>query len=405
MTTSPAPADSLPTYVVELTPPGRAAVAVVLAAGPDAVRAVGKCFATNSGRPIANVPVNRIVVGRWSGPQGEELVVCRRGEDEIEVHCHGGSAAVRAIVDSLVASGCREIGWREWLHRCNRVSPKLGFASRRDATTWAAQIALADAVTMRTAAILVDQLNGALSSAIQAILVAIATADWRRATELVDELWGRREVGLHLASPWRVVIAGRPNVGKSSLINALAGYERVIVSPEPGTTRDVVTLTTAIDGWPVQLADTAGLRPTSDEVESAGVALAEAALASADLAVIVTDVTQQSPPDACALPRLPSRIVHVRNKIDLVQDAGETAGVTHAPACGRMIDTSALTGQGIAELAAAIGESLVPNPPASGAAVPFTAGQVESLAVARTAIGRQHASAASEALQAMLAED
>jgi tRNA modification GTPase len=258
---------------------------------------------------------------------------------------------------------------------------------------------------MRTAAILVDQLNGALSSAIQAILVAIATADWRRATELVDELWGRREVGLHLASPWRVVIAGRPNVGKSSLINALAGYERVIVSPEPGTTRDVVTLTTAIDGWPVQLADTAGLRPTSDEVESAGVALAEAALASADLAVIVTDVTQQSPPDACALPRLPSRIVHVRNKIDLVQDAGETAGAAHDAACRTTIETSALTGHGIAELTAAIGESLVPNPPASGAAVPFTAGQVELLAVARTAIGRQYASAASEALQAMLAED
>ena len=92
-------------------------------------------------------------------------------------------------------------------------------------------------------------------------------------------------------SLWRVVIAGPPNVGKSSLINAMAGYERAIVSPLPGTTRDVVTLTTAIDGWPVQLADTAGLRASDDELESAGVKLAGAALAAADLVILVCDAT------------------------------------------------------------------------------------------------------------------
>ena len=69
-----------------------------------------------------------------------------------------------------------------------------------------------------------------------------------------------RSVGLRLVSGWRVVLAGRPNVGKSRLLNALAGYERAIVDPTPGTTRDVVTVRTALDGWPVELADTAGLR-------------------------------------------------------------------------------------------------------------------------------------------------
>ena len=176
----------------------------------------------------------------------------------------------------------------------SRVSPNLGFASAgADATTCAAQIALADAVTARTAAILLDQLNGALAAACRAAIAAISASDWPRATELVGQLLDHRDLGLHLTTPWRVVLAGPPNVGKSSLINALAGYERAIVSPVPGTTRDVVTLTTAIDGWPVELADTAGLRATDDELESAGVRLAEAALASADLVIVVRDATSQ----------------------------------------------------------------------------------------------------------------
>ena len=95
-----------PTYVVELTPPGRAAVAVVLVAGPEAIRAVNHSFTANSGWSIVDPPCGRIVVGRWGGPTGEELVVCRRDEEEIEIHCHGGAAAVRAVVDALVAHGC-----------------------------------------------------------------------------------------------------------------------------------------------------------------------------------------------------------------------------------------------------------------------------------------------------------
>ena len=85
---------------------------------------------------------------------------------------------------------------------------------------------------------------------------------------------------------------GAPNVGKSSLINALAGYERAIVSPTPGTTRDVVTVTTAIDGWPVQLSDTAGFRETQDELESAGIELATTTLSRAELAIFVHDAAK-----------------------------------------------------------------------------------------------------------------
>jgi len=382
------------THVVELTPTGRAAVAVVLVDGPNAVRAVDQCFTATSGRPLACVPVNRIVVGRWQGPGGEELVVCRRGEERVEVHSHGGVAAVRAVVDALLAEGCRETAWHDWLR-----------LSSADSMQAAAQIALADALTARTAAILLDQLNGALAAACHEAIAGITAENWPLAAELVGQLLHRRDLGLHLTTPWRVVLAGPPNVGKSSLINALAGYERAIVSPMPGTTRDVVTLATAIDGWPVELADTAGLRATDDELESAGVQLAEATLASADLVIMVCDATNQAADVGSRVEGrgssavAPSRIIHARNKIDLVSASEQRSAVS-----GTAIRTSALTGEGIEALAAAIGRSLVPNPPAGGVAIPFTPPHVESLEVARNAIERRHAAAACEALQSLLAK-
>jgi tRNA modification GTPase len=91
-----------------------------------------------------------------------------------------------------------------------------------------------------------------------------------------------------------VVIAGPPNVGKSSLINALLGYQRAIVFDQPGTTRDVLTATTAIDGWPVELADTAGIREGDDAIETEGVARALAEIRAADLVVEVWDASQET---------------------------------------------------------------------------------------------------------------
>jgi tRNA modification GTPase len=176
---------------------------------------------------------------------------------------------------------------------------------------------------------------------------------------------------MHLTTPWRVVIAGPPNVGKSSLLNAIAGYQRAIVSPLPGTTRDVVTITTAINGWPVQFADTAGLRETQDELESAGVALAGAALEQAELVILVSDAS------VCA------------SQID----------------CSDTRYVSALTGQGIAELLVAMERMLVPAAPSAGAAVAFTRHQVAGLEAAREAIDRADIGAAEVALSSVLSTD
>ncbi|MCI0332686.1 MAG: 50S ribosome-binding GTPase [Planctomycetes bacterium] len=393
-------ASSVSTVVVELTPPGRAAVAVVLIAGPNALEAIRHFFSPTKSWPADGPLIGRISLGRWGGPQGEELIVCRRDDDQFEIHCHGGVAAVRSILNQLVQHGCRVMTWQEWVRAPRgRVSEARGIESRRDSTTSAAQVALASAPTARTAAVLLDQYHGALSAAIRAARAAIAAADWPRAAYFIDGILKFRYLGLHLTTPWRVVLAGPPNVGKSSLINAIAGFQRAIVSPLPGTTRDVVTITTAINGWPVQLADTAGLREGRDELELAGVALAQVALAEADLVIVVSDASagvDESQEVELQL-RTAARVIRVRNKIDLVHRGGD------APARFNLHSVSALTGEGIPKLIAAIDRSLVPVAPPAGAAITFTSDQIASLEAVRAAIIGANAPAADAALAAMLA--
>src|SRR5207302_2223379 len=103
------------------------------------------------------------------------------------------------------------------------------------------------------------------------------------ATQLLGSLVRFAALGRHLTQPWRVAVMGAPNVGKSSLVNALAGYQRSIVAPTPGTTRDVVTTLIAVDGWPIELADTAGLHTQAGDLEGQGIARARAAAGEADL--------------------------------------------------------------------------------------------------------------------------
>jgi tRNA modification GTPase len=307
-------------------------------------------------------------------------VVCRRNDDHVEVHCHGGDAAVRAIVESLVALGCEELDWRAWTRQ-----------TIEDPIVAEARIALADAPTDRTAAILWDQHNGALRRGLDAIVAAIDGGDFRVASDQVAAILAQAPVGRHLIEPWRVVLTGRPNVGKSSLINALVGYPRAIVHSTPGTTRDAVTTQTAIDGWPVELSDTAGLRESSDPIEAAGIRMAEQRLAGADLVVLVLDASiARTSDDDKLLAAWPTALV-VYNKIDLVERArlGER---------GDGIATNAVGGQGIADLAAAVGRRLVPSPPAPGQAVAFCDNHFRALREVEQALGRGQSAAARQML-------
>jgi tRNA modification GTPase len=242
---------------------GARAVATVAVCGQGAVAAVARRFTAIGGQPLADFAVGRVVFGRFRTHAGteEELVVGLVGRDEVEIHCHGGSAAVAAAVGALVAEGCELTTPDYWANQ-----------TQDDPLSAAALLALACARTEKTAAVLLDQYRGALRSAIRSIERQLDDSDTSAANAATAMLIERSDFGLHLVQPWKVVLVGRPNSGKSSLLNAIVGYERAIVFSQPGTTRDVLTAGTALDGWPVELADTAGLREPGDELEAEGVA-------------------------------------------------------------------------------------------------------------------------------------
>jgi tRNA modification GTPase len=273
-----------------LTPAGRGAVAVIAAEGHAALASVDAHFhAANRLRPSAQA-INRIVFGHWTDANHrEEVVVCRTAEAALEVHCHGGVAAAQRILAALAAAGCRVESWTDCLnaHAIHPVEAE-------------ADAALAAAGTRRTAAILLDQRHGALGreiEAAQAELAANNPIQTTAAAERIARLLDGAALGLRLTRPWHVAIAGQPNVGKSSLMNALIGYQRAIVFDQPGTTRDVLAAETAVDGWPVRFTDAAGLRTADDELEAAGVELARQALARADIVVWVLDASTLAPAD------------------------------------------------------------------------------------------------------------
>jgi tRNA modification GTPase len=298
-------------------------------------------------------------------------VIATEPDVQIEIHCHGGQEVTRLLLELLAARGLKVCSWEEVLEgeRCG-VSPPIsgltgGLTPRCSPVGTNAFVALARATTVRTAVILLDQSAGALDRAVEEIVAALRAGEKERGRTLLSALVARASLSRHLTSPWRVVVAGAPNVGKSSLVNALAGYERSIIAPTPGTTRDLVSTQLAIDGWPVEVVDTAGLREGGEVLEEMGIEQARAAATAADLVLWLVDASV-SP----VWPTEPSDKVRlVVNKVDL-PCAWQPEAAGDAPRI------SATTGQGMTELLAAISRWLVPDPPAAGSAVPFTAEQI-----------------------------
>ncbi len=272
----------------------------------------------------------------------------------------------------LVERGCRKVSWQDWVAR-----------QEADPIAAAARLALAEARTTRTAAILLDQYNGALRTSFEQIETARQAGDTAAARRQIDALLAHAATGLHLTRPWQVVVAGRPNVGKSSLVNAIAGYQRAIVHNLPGTTRDIVSVHTALDGWPVEISDTAGLRESGDPIEQAGIQLALNKIAAADLVVLVFDssLPRTEADQALVVPasagsgtsfRLKAGLqtLLVANKSDLPPAPGPRP---------EALSVSAATSAGVDDLCLTIAQCLVPHPPPPGAAVPFLAEHVERI--------------------------
>ena len=353
--------------VALLTPVGRGALAVVGVAGPGAQACVARLFSPRGPQQLADRPEGAIVFGCWTSAAdgvGEELIVVRRGADALEIHCHGGLAASEAVITSLERIGAVRQAWPEWL----RAGGTLEIEAE-------AREALASAGGPKAARILSRQLSGVLEAEFARVGRLVAEGHAQESRVALDRLDRAARVGLRLARPWRVVVTGSVNAGKSSLVNALAGHARAIVSPEPGTTRDLLETRVVLDGWEVDLVDTAGLREDGGDdvvtgVERAGIVRAVAAGAGADLVLRVVDGRQIG---TNAPATMSSRELTVASKADLI---GNTAT---APTAG-VVWTSAVSNAGVAVLAAEIVRRLVPeeadDPALLAGAVPFTARQM-----------------------------
>lgn len=339
-------------HVACLTPPGSGAIAVLAVRGPDAWPIVRRLFRSASAKPLPELPTTGATwLGHMGEGVGDEVILAvpsLEPEPTIEIYCHGGQQVVRWLIGLLKKEGCLEVQ-AEQLTDGNDAWKTLPYAK-----------------TQRTAAILLDQAQGALKRALAE--VAKARTDGRDADAEVclNAIKRYDSVGRHLIDPWRVAIVGAPNVGKSSLLNALAGYQRSIVAPIPGTTRDVVTATLAFDGWPVELADTAGLREGGDNLEGEGIQRARGQLAAADLCLWVCDASGPEPVSKAVFAANniidPERVLPVINKVDLPAAWDWTRMAA--------IAVSAKTGQGIDSLIRRVVDVLVPDPPPPGAAVP-----------------------------------
>jgi len=350
--------DASPPLLIQLTSRGRGAVVTLRIDGCGALDVVARHFVGHGGRALADVPSGQIVVGQF-GPDGEEVVVSRKSDFAVDLHCHGGLAAVTRIEEIFVRSGCRQISWQEWAK-----------SLEADPIAVAARLALAEVHTTAAAAILLDQYRGALRRAMEQIESSLQAGAKVAARQQIEALLVHSATGLHLIRPWQVVVAGGPNVGKSSLINAIAGYQRAIVHGTPGTTRDIVGVQTAMGGWPVEISDTAGLRETTEKIEQVGIDLARQTILTADLIVLVFDNSLPwSEQDRILVESYPSAL-RVHNKNDLPCGPGQ-----RPPG----LEISALHAAGIDALCHEIAGRLVAHPPPPGAAVPFTPEQVEQI--------------------------
>jgi tRNA modification GTPase len=353
------------------TPPGRGALGIVRVSGPQAPEIARRLLGRLPAPRIASYGPARDAAGKVLD-DGLALYFpaphSYTGEHSLEFHGHGGPIVLRSVLAACLDAGAR-------LAEPGEYTRRAFLNGRLDLAQAEAVADLIDAASEEAARSAVRSLRGEFSAAIDAVVAQLvelralveamldfpeedvaplhredAAARLVRLRAALEQVLARSREGSLLRAGIRAVLAGRPNVGKSSLLNRLAGEERAIVTAVPGTTRDALREAIQIDGVPLVLVDTAGLRPSRDEVERLGIERTHQELGQADLVLAVFDAASGDFALPAAAPAAGARI-DVFNKVDLA------SGFAPPPGPHPAVAVSAKTGAGLQDLRRAILET------------------------------------------------
>ena len=371
------------------TPPGRGGIGVVRLSGRAALEIATSISRSESGAPIsaANLAQFGRVIDPTNGEVVDEVILTYfkgprsyTGEDVVEISCHGSPIILGRVLQMVLDRGAR-------ISEPGEFTFRAFFNKRIDLAQAQAVRDVINAQTQYQARVATKQLAGALSARLTPLKDAlvevivhlessvefveddispeVASTLLIRLASVIEALTAIADsfsFGRYVKEGFDLAIVGRPNVGKSSVFNRLIGSDRAIVTELPGTTRDALYESTSISGVPVRLIDTAGIRETTDRIESIGITRSRAAIADADISLVVLDASLPlQPEDLELLDSVPKTRIIALNKTDLPNLIDESYGETGthlAELRYGVVSISALTGSGFDGLTAKIFERL-----------------------------------------------
>ncbi len=365
------------------TAPGVGAVGIVRLSGPACYEIADRMFRPKAGGPMSEVPAGRVVYG--SVRDGDELVDealgltfraprSYTGQDVVEFQTHGGPAVLRRVLELCTLHGARlakpgEFTLRAFLNgRLDLVQAEAVLDlvnAQSDSARRGAALGLSRALSEQLGLVQNDvtEVYGNIQAVFDYPDEGVPEAEFSgpltRAVTRIDALLATAKAGAIAKRGARLALVGRPNVGKSSLLNALLGYERSIVSNMPGTTRDYLEAPLDILGVPVTAIDTAGIRQTSDAVEASGVVVAKNIAANADLSLVLLDSSRPlSEEDVALITNTDAaRSLVIANKADL--EPAWHADIGTLDVSRHVYRVSARTGAGLEPLKEAVRDALI----------------------------------------------